>query len=119
MQLLSTVPDAVPYVFLITDGAVDNEREICKSMQALIAAAGPRAPRISTFGIGTFCNYFFLKMLASIGRGLNDAVFNTGKVEEGMHFCWQSERTDIKWSCLHSLCFCAEHRFVVQLLPHC
>lgn len=78
MQLLNTVTDAVPYVFLITDGAVDNEREICKSMQAAIQAAGPRAPRISTFGIGMFCNYFFLKMLASIGRGLNDAVFNTG-----------------------------------------
>ena len=80
MQLLSAASDAVPYVFLITDGAVDNEREICKSMEALIRTAGPRAPRISTFGIGRFCNYFFLKMLASIGRGLNDSVFNTGRL---------------------------------------
>lgn len=51
-QYLENFPEAVPYVFLITDGAVANERDICRRMQSRIAALGPRAPRISTFGIG-------------------------------------------------------------------
>lgn len=49
---LENFPEAVPYVFLITDGAVVNERDICRRMQSRIAALGPRAPHISTFGIG-------------------------------------------------------------------
>lgn len=51
-RYLENFPEAVPYVFLITDGAVANERDICQIMQSRIAALGPRAPRISTFGIG-------------------------------------------------------------------
>jgi hypothetical protein len=51
-QLLENFPEAVPYVFLITDGAVADERNICLSMQSRIIALGARAPRISTFGIG-------------------------------------------------------------------
>lgn len=72
----------VPYIFLITDGAVDNERQICQSVQIAMDAArqrGPedvaRMPRIWTFGIGQLCNHFFLKQLSTIGRGMSDAAF--------------------------------------------
>jgi len=49
---LENFPEAVPYVFLITDGAVADEKNICLAMQSRILALGAQAPRISTFGIG-------------------------------------------------------------------
>lgn len=77
----------VPYIFLITDGAVDNERAICQSVQVAMDAArqrGPqdvaRMPRIWTFGIGQFCNHFFLKQLATTGRGMADAAFVPNRI---------------------------------------
>jgi hypothetical protein len=83
-QFLENFPMAVPYVFLITDGAVADERNICLVMQQRILALGARAPRISTFGIGHYCNYYFLKMLAVIGRGLSDVAFTSGKIRGQM-----------------------------------
>lgn len=55
---------AVPTVFLMTDGAVPNEREVCKYVQDT-----PLPARVFTLGIGTLCNTYFLRMLAQIGRG--------------------------------------------------
>ncbi|KAG0629908.1 hypothetical protein M758_1G138400 [Ceratodon purpureus] len=83
-QLLENFPEAVPYVFLITDGAVADERNICLAMQSRIIALGARAPRISTFGIGHYCNYYFLKMLAVIGRGISDVAFTSDKIRGQM-----------------------------------
>ncbi|XP_024378444.1 uncharacterized protein [Physcomitrium patens] len=83
-KLVENFPGAVPYVFLITDGAVDNEKNICLTMQSRIVELGARAPRISTFGIGHYCNYYFLKMLAVIGRGLSDVAFASGKLRGQM-----------------------------------
>jgi hypothetical protein len=51
-QLLRMNLDAVPYIFLITDGAVADERKICRLIQAAVTSRGGKAPRISTFGIG-------------------------------------------------------------------
>jgi len=51
-QLLQMNLDAVPYIFLITDGAVVDERKICRLIQAAVTSRGGKAPRISTFGIG-------------------------------------------------------------------
>eukprot|EP00004_Rigifila_ramosa_P003261 TRINITY_DN1346_c0_g1_i1.p1 TRINITY_DN1346_c0_g1~~TRINITY_DN1346_c0_g1_i1.p1 ORF type:complete len:703 (+),score=166.52 TRINITY_DN1346_c0_g1_i1:252-2111(+) len=59
----------VPFVFLITDGAVTNEREICE----MVKSSGTKA-RVSTFGIGPYCNAYFLKMLAMLGRGFDDVA---------------------------------------------
>jgi hypothetical protein len=33
------------------------------------------APRIYTFAIGPYCNHYFLKLLAALGRGLSDVAF--------------------------------------------
>ena len=63
----------VPYVFLLTDGAVDNERSICRHMEAYQArtpAPGAMHARVSTFAIGPFCNHFFLKQLAASGAAV-------------------------------------------------
>ena len=62
----------MPYVFLITDGAVDNERAICEYAGATakeVAASGRFAPRINAIAIGRYCNHLFLKQLAVFGRG--------------------------------------------------
>ena len=72
MLAKSGAAGSVPFLFLITDGAVDNEREICKVLQQAQATAKPTGgmatlPRVCTFGIGRFCNHYFLKMLANIG----------------------------------------------------
>ncbi|GBG76153.1 hypothetical protein CBR_g21902 [Chara braunii] len=84
IAMLDSAVGGVPYVFLITDGAVSDEREICKEMHSVASARGGSAPRISTFGIGHYCNYFFLRMLAVIGRGIADAAFTQDKVKEQM-----------------------------------
>ena len=60
----------IPCIFLLTDGAVENERTICRHVEAYHArkpAAGALHARISTFAIGPFCNHFFLKQLAASG----------------------------------------------------
>jgi len=68
----------VPYVFLLTDGAVDNERDIARYLQMAVQSPGPSTvmtPRVSTFAIGPYCNHYFLKQLAVIGRGQFDVAF--------------------------------------------
>lgn len=62
-------PGAINFVILLTDGCVAEEREICRSVQGLV-----RSTRILTLGIGTYCNWFFLKMLSTMGRGFSDVV---------------------------------------------
>eukprot|EP00878_Enallax_costatus_P029611 GHUV01032139.1.p1 GENE.GHUV01032139.1~~GHUV01032139.1.p1 ORF type:complete len:205 (-),score=25.47 GHUV01032139.1:411-1025(-) len=42
------------------------------------------APRIYTFGIGPFCNHYFLKRLAAIGRGMNDVAFRPHAIQSVM-----------------------------------
>ena len=50
---------------LLTDGAVPDEMEIVAS----VAAMDRNVTRVLTFGIGSFCNEYFLKMLSSKTRG--------------------------------------------------
>lgn len=59
----------LPFVVLLTDGCVANEREIC-----MYAKGKCKNTRLLTLGIGSYCNWFFLKMLAYIGRGFSDVV---------------------------------------------
>jgi uncharacterized protein YegL len=78
MALLSNVHDALPQIYLITDGSVDDEHNICQTMKTEITNRGSKSPRISTFGLGLHCNHYFLRMLASIGKGHYDAALETG-----------------------------------------
>merc|ERR550534_3269549 len=45
------------FVVLVTDGAVSNEHEIVLNMEK-----ESRNIRVLTFGIGRYCNWYFLKM---------------------------------------------------------
>jgi uncharacterized protein YegL len=81
MALLSNVHDALPQIYLITDGSVDDEHNICQTMKTEITNRGSKSPRISTFGLGLHCNHYFLRMLASIGKGHYDAALETASIE--------------------------------------
>ncbi|XP_078430964.1 inter-alpha-trypsin inhibitor heavy chain-like protein [Wolffia australiana] len=80
MHMLSKTANVIPHICIITDGAVEDERSICSAMKAYISKRGKLCPRISTFGIGSFCNHYFLRMLASIGRGQYDATFESESI---------------------------------------
>ncbi|XP_062211501.1 uncharacterized protein LOC133912666 [Phragmites australis] len=84
MALLSNSHDALPQIYLVTDGSVDNERNICHTVKTQLMSRGSKSPRISTFGLGSYCNHYFLRMLASIGKGHYDAAFDTGSIEGRM-----------------------------------
>lgn len=81
MALLSSVHDVLPQIFLMTDGSVDDEHNICQTMKTELISRGPKSPRISTFGLGLHCNHYFLRMLASVGKGHYDSALETESVE--------------------------------------
>ncbi|KAL6521303.1 hypothetical protein OROGR_017872 [Orobanche gracilis] len=86
IKMLSDSRNSIPIVLLITDGAVEDERHICGTMKSLITRQQDVCPRIYTLGIvmvknyyyyyalRTLCNHYFLKMLATIGRGHHDVA---------------------------------------------
>ena len=52
MDMLSNTQKSLPIVFLITDGAVEDERRICTTVRSRISNMKSISPRIHTFGIG-------------------------------------------------------------------
>ncbi|GJN31738.1 hypothetical protein PR202_gb20174 [Eleusine coracana subsp. coracana] len=84
IALLSKSHDVLPQIYLVTDGSVEDERNICHTMKNQLMSRGSKSPRISTFGLGSYCNHYFLRMLASIGKGHYDAAFDTGSIESKM-----------------------------------
>ncbi|KAL1341133.1 hypothetical protein HN51_027604 [Arachis hypogaea] len=77
----STASDSIPLIFLVTDGTVENERQICNFVKSCLTNGQPvRTPRICTLGIGLHCNHYFLQMLAQIGRGHYDAAFDLDSI---------------------------------------
>lgn len=69
----------LPFVFLITDGAVKDEREICTWVKDRRSRV-----RVLSFGIGVWCNHQFLRMLAQIGRGWTEVAFKSDEIYGGM-----------------------------------
>lgn len=51
-EMLSNTSGSIPMIFLITDGAVEDERNICDQMKKRLKNSGSLCPRIHTFGIG-------------------------------------------------------------------
>ncbi|XP_008782726.3 inter alpha-trypsin inhibitor, heavy chain 4-like isoform X1 [Phoenix dactylifera] len=84
IDLLFDARDSVPHIFLITDGSVEDERDICSTMRTRVANRGSMSPRISTFGVGSYCNHYFLRMLASISKGQYDAAYDPDLIESRM-----------------------------------
>ncbi|CAI6000111.1 unnamed protein product [Closterium sp. NIES-65] len=71
---------ALQQIVLITDGPVRAERRVCHWVQRALADWGGTAPRISTFGIGSSVNPFFLKWLAAATRGSSQVTRNPAEV---------------------------------------
>ncbi|KAL0415028.1 UNVERIFIED_CONTAM: putative nucleoside diphosphate kinase, partial [Sesamum latifolium] len=84
INMFSKTVDVLPIIFLITDGAVEDEKDICDAMRGHLMKGGLTSPRICTFGIGSYCNHYFLQMLAQIGRGYYDAAFDIGSINSRM-----------------------------------
>ncbi|KAJ8448267.1 hypothetical protein Cgig2_025191 [Carnegiea gigantea] len=77
LEMVSDKSNSMPFIFLITDGAVENERDICNVVKDYCTEkTGLHFPRVSTFGLGSYCNHYFLQMLAQIGRGHYDAAYD-------------------------------------------
>uniref|UniRef100_A0A2N9IBF9 VWFA domain-containing protein n=1 Tax=Fagus sylvatica TaxID=28930 RepID=A0A2N9IBF9_FAGSY len=53
MKLLANTIDSIPLIFLITDGSVEDEKEIFNNMKDCLKSGESICPRISTFGIDT------------------------------------------------------------------
>ncbi|KAK7389676.1 hypothetical protein VNO78_24918 [Psophocarpus tetragonolobus] len=82
MKLLEKSTDSVPLIFLVTDGAVEDEREICNFVKSYVSSGqSARTPRICTFGIGLYCNHYFLQMLAQIGSSHYDAAHDIDSID--------------------------------------
>lgn len=80
MKLLANTIDSIPLIFLITDGSVEDEKEIFNNMKDCLKSGESIFPRISTFGIGSYCNHYFLQKLAHIGRGHYDASYDADTI---------------------------------------
>ncbi|XP_021901963.1 inter-alpha-trypsin inhibitor heavy chain H3 isoform X2 [Carica papaya] len=81
VEMLSNTRGSVPMIFLVTDGAVEDERHICDVMKSRLTNGGSICPRIYTFGIGSFCNNYFLQTLATISGGHHEAAYDVGTIE--------------------------------------
>jgi len=68
------------FVVLVTDGAVSNEHEIVQSTEQQAQDI-----RVLTFGIGRYCNWYFLKMLALKTRGWSSGAVVAGDIDERMN----------------------------------
>lgn len=91
LQFFSGTRKSIPMVFFITDGAVENDRQICEDIQKQLQNKGSElCPRINTFGIGSFVNHYFLRMLSMISKGHNDASYD-GDAFEGRMETWFSK----------------------------
>lgn len=79
----SSNSSSIPIIFLVTDGTVEDERQICEAVKSYISSNRESIclPRIYTFGIGKYCNHYFLQMLATIGRGDHEAEYDADLVD--------------------------------------
>ncbi|XP_024979152.1 uncharacterized protein LOC112516375 [Cynara cardunculus var. scolymus] len=84
IDMVGQTGELIPLIFLITDGTVEDERDICNMMKCYLVDGAMNSPRICTFGIGSYCNHYFLQMLANIGRGYYDAAYEVDSISDRM-----------------------------------
>ncbi|MFS7974618.1 putative von Willebrand factor, type A, von Willebrand factor A-like domain superfamily [Helianthus anomalus] len=82
LEMVGNTGETIPFIFLITDGAVEDERDICTMIKDHLTEGETDCPRICTFGIGSYCNHYFLQMLAHMGRGCYDAAYDVDSISE-------------------------------------
>ncbi|KAH1240570.1 Inter alpha-trypsin inhibitor, heavy chain 4 [Glycine max] len=76
MKLLEKSTDSVPLIFLVTDGAVEDERDICNFVKSYVSSL--------------YCNHYFLQMLAQIGRGHYDSAHDLDSIDFRMQRLFSS-----------------------------
>ncbi|CAL0317955.1 unnamed protein product [Lupinus luteus] len=77
MKLFQKSTNSISLIFLVTDGAVDDEREICNFVKNCVTSLQSiRTPRVCLY-----CNHYFLQMLAQIGRGHYDAAHDLDSID--------------------------------------
>lgn len=81
--MLTNNKGSIPIIFLVTDGAVEDDRKICDGMRSHLTNEGSIHPRIHSFGVGRFlfCNavgnissipkHFFLR---EVGCSIHDSL---------------------------------------------
>ncbi|KAG5569568.1 hypothetical protein H5410_059334 [Solanum commersonii] len=79
--MLSNAEESMPIIFLVTDGAVEDERQICEFLKSHLTQNRTMCPRLYTFGIGLFCNHYFLRTLATTSRGHYDAAIDVESLQ--------------------------------------
>ncbi|KAF2287109.1 hypothetical protein GH714_038220 [Hevea brasiliensis] len=70
---------SVPVIFLVTDGAVEDERHICELVQSHLTGKGSICPRIYTFGIDSVQSQMqklFVKGLSTVLANITIDAFN-------------------------------------------
>eukprot|EP00494_Astrolonche_serrata_P024853 UN25113 len=75
LKMNKTQEPRLQFVVLITDGAVQEEKEIVADVKKQAEDV-----RVLTFGIGRYCNWYFLKMLALYTRGWNGGTLKPEKL---------------------------------------
>ncbi|GAA0146376.1 hypothetical protein LIER_06351 [Lithospermum erythrorhizon] len=114
IRMMSGSAEAIPLIFLITDGACEDEKEICQVLRSDLVKGGLNSPRICTFGIGSYCNHYFLQMLAQIGRGCYDAAYDLQSISRRMERLLQNA-SSVTFADLHVDAF--EHLDSLELHP--
>ena len=66
--MLSNIQSSVPIIFLVTDGTVEDERQICAMVKNRMINGESICPRIYTFGIGMVPNIFRLDQNFAIAQ---------------------------------------------------
>ncbi|XP_076886872.1 uncharacterized protein LOC143536854 isoform X2 [Bidens hawaiensis] len=82
LEMVGKTGERFPLIFLITDGTVEDEKDICNIVKDKLMDGGLNCPRICTFGIGSYCNHYFLQMLAHMGRGCYDAAYDVDLISD-------------------------------------
>ncbi|KAM0000942.1 putative von Willebrand factor, type A, von Willebrand factor A-like domain superfamily [Helianthus debilis subsp. tardiflorus] len=96
LKMFSGSSKSIPMVFFITDGAVEYERHICEDIHIQLQNNGSElCPRINTFGIGSFCNHYFLQTLAMIGKGQYYASYDADSIEVGIQMWFSKASSSI------------------------
>ncbi|KAI3775145.1 hypothetical protein L1987_49714 [Smallanthus sonchifolius] len=84
IDMVGKTGESIPLIFLITDGTVEDERDICNMIKCSLVDGGMNSSRICTFGIGSYCNHYFLRMLAYMGRGYYDVAHDVDSINDRM-----------------------------------
>lgn len=74
---MSKTGSVLPIIFLITDGTVEDEKDICHAMKGHLMKEGLTSPRICTFGIGEAFSICLYQIHGSMKNNLYKPCFST------------------------------------------